>query len=384
MDVIWFSEITWSQMRQRHHQLIVRFPPDRRIFFIEPLDIYNDFHISCRKDKNVISIPAPTLINTRFKIAEKLLKQVWFRKLICLTELLYVKFLCRKYSVDKDDLLIIVSNIYSADVVDKLGARLICYDCNDDPLAFPFAPSWAEGYFYKLVNKADIIFVTSSGLKEKIESLRKNNIYQIGNGVDASFFNPSVEEPAELKSVKRPIIGYVGHIGSWFDFDIVNGLADSFPEATVVLVGPTDLLVWSKLDNLKQKSNVLTVGKIDYEKIPNYIRQFDVGLIPFKCNQLTYSANPNKLYEYAACGIPVVATAFSPDIEEYSDAIFVSKDRKEFIDNLKRALVKENKKDQRERLRSIALENTWDKKANKMVEIIRGYLSDSGSGDLSG
>lgn len=35
-----------------------------------------------------------------------------------------------------------------------------------------------------------------------------------------------------------------------------------------------------------------------YETLPNYLKAFDVYIIPFKVNELTPSSNPLKLYEY--------------------------------------------------------------------------------------
>jgi hypothetical protein len=40
------------------------------------------------------------------------------------------------------------------------------------------------------------------------------------------------------------------------------------------------------------------------------MQRFDVGLIPFRQNQLTASVDPIKYYEYRALGLPVVSTNF--------------------------------------------------------------------------
>jgi hypothetical protein len=40
------------------------------------------------------------------------------------------------------------------------------------------------------------------------------------------------------------------------------------------------------------------------------LRSFDVGLIPFRLNELTASVDPIKYYEYRASGLPVISTAF--------------------------------------------------------------------------
>jgi hypothetical protein len=42
--------------------------------------------------------------------------------------------------------------------------------------------------------------------------------------------------------------------------------------------------------------------------LPAYCKGFDVALNPFRINELTLSANPLKVREYLAAGLPVVST----------------------------------------------------------------------------
>jgi glycosyltransferase involved in cell wall biosynthesis len=50
------------------------------------------------------------------------------------------------------------------------------------------------------------------------------------------------------------------------------------------------------------------LGRRPYADLPAYCKSFDVGLIPFKLNDLTRAVNPIKLREYLAAGLPVVST----------------------------------------------------------------------------
>ena len=40
------------------------------------------------------------------------------------------------------------------------------------------------------------------------------------------------------------------------------------------------------------------------------MQEFSVGLIPFKCTDLTASVDPIKFYEYRALGLPVLSARF--------------------------------------------------------------------------
>jgi teichuronic acid biosynthesis glycosyltransferase TuaH len=59
---------------------------------------------------------------------------------------------------------------------------------------------------------------------------------------------------------------------------------------------------------------VRLVGAFTHNEAPSVIKRFDVAIIPFKCDEVSYGINPLKLFEYLAAGKPVVSTNFNPDI----------------------------------------------------------------------
>jgi glycosyltransferase involved in cell wall biosynthesis len=54
--------------------------------------------------------------------------------------------------------------------------------------------------------------------------------------------------------------------------------------------------------------NIHLLGRKPYADLPAYCRGFDVALNPFRINALTLAANPLKVREYLAAGVPVVST----------------------------------------------------------------------------
>src|SRR5262249_53912748 len=56
------------------------------------------------------------------------------------------------------------------------------------------------------------------------------------------------------------------------------------------------------------------LGRKPHEELPAYCKGFDVALMPFRINELTLNANPLKVREYLAAGLPVVSTAI-PEVE---------------------------------------------------------------------
>jgi glycosyltransferase involved in cell wall biosynthesis len=72
---------------------------------------------------------------------------------------------------------------------------------------------------------------------------------------------------------------------------------------------------------------VMFTGQVDYTEVPRYIAATDVCLIPFKPNAISAGAVPLKLFEYMACGKPVLSTRMqgvegvAHDIVQYCSSV---------------------------------------------------------------
>lgn len=54
--------------------------------------------------------------------------------------------------------------------------------------------------------------------------------------------------------------------------------------------------------------NVEHIPEQPGDQIPGFVRGFSVGLVPFVVDEMTQGVTPLKMYEYMACGVPVVAS----------------------------------------------------------------------------
>ena len=120
---------------------------------------------------------------------------------------------------------------------------------------------------------------------------------------------------AELAKLPRPLFGYVGTIGPWFDFEAVRTLAAAFPEGSVVLIGPTDVT----LPRLPR--NVHWLGQRAHAALPELLKGFDAGLVPFVPSALTNAVNPVKVHEYLAAGLVVLGTEFD-ELKRFSAPVY--------------------------------------------------------------
>lgn len=130
-------------------------------------------------------------------------------------------------------------------------------------------------------------------------------------------------DPAVLPALRRrdrapedrPVFGYVGTIGPWFDWFAVQALAEACPGATVRLIGPVFGAIPAGLPG-----NIELLPPCSHEAAMLAVEAFDVGLIPFLRNTLTDSVDPIKYYEYRAMGLPVLSTRFGEMRERGGDA----------------------------------------------------------------
>ncbi len=233
---------------------------------------------------------------------------------------------------------------------------------------------------YVCKNIQNTLVITSADkLFEDISTRRKSkeNIVLSSNGVEYDHFAKVKKDKQVLNKKyqtildqKKPIIGYYGALASWFDYDLVKKLAEKRPNINIVLIGIKydNSFDESKIDDLQ---NVYYIGPVNYKELPQYAVFFDVCTIPFILNDITVATNPLKAFEYMALEKPIITTAMK-ECKKYK-SIFIANNAEEFIDLIDKALKinKKNNKDYYELLKKEALDNTWNKKAEEIMYLLK-------------
>jgi glycosyltransferase involved in cell wall biosynthesis len=170
--------------------------------------------------------------------------------------------------------------------------------------------------------------------------------------------------------IRRPILGYIGTVGEWVDFDILRDLARARPDWSIVIIGPSTSKRFSSI--MKSCYNIHWLGEKEYQVLPTYLRGFDVCLIPFKVNEFTQRIYPTKLHQYLAGGKPVVSSPL-PDLEPFSSWVEFYSDAKELEMKIEKSLKEDSGQKVSERKR-VAGENTWDRRVKSMIEIFNSFI----------
>lgn len=129
------------------------------------------------------------------------------------------------------------------------------------------------------------------------------------NGFDEKLFDGKPKSvPSDLGGISRPVIGFVGVLFSFLDYVMIYKAAAAIPDASFVFVGPVEKEGRAGVERLKTLPNTYFLGRKQKNDIPAYVTNFDVCINPFKVDDVSRAVTPLKVYEYLACGKPVVST----------------------------------------------------------------------------
>lgn len=252
-----------------------------------------------------------------------------------------------------------------------LGQKFSVFDAVDNWIFHPAYQNLKEKLQknYEIISqKANVIFTVAPDLGDIFN--QKDKVKWIPNGVDYAHFQKKGDVPKELLKVKRPIIGYIGTIQSRVNLDLIKFIAEKNPNKSVVLIGP----IWPDADESKLTGleNVHLIGRIPYSHSPDYINQFAVGIVPHQAAGFVKTMNPMKIYEYLACGKPIVSTQMF-GFDALSEFIQITDSYEEFHQLINQEILQDNEIMKQKR-QEAAKRNSWQSRYNTMWQIIKSKL----------
>ncbi len=245
---------------------------------------------------------------------------------------------------------------------DKIKAKKTVFRIADNHAGFKKATTASLKLEKELIKNVDLVVCSAKNLVEKVKDLGCKAEH-LPNGVLFSQFMKEAPLPEEFRTIPQPIAIYVGAIEYWFDYDLINKLAEDLPQVSFVLIGPV------KENHFENKKNIYLLGPKPYSLIPSYLKSANVGMIPFNVNRfakLIHHVNPLKLYEYMASGLPVVATSWQ-ELETIDSPALLSRTYLEFKTNLLKALKNPKPK---QFYQSFAAKHDWSSTAQQLIEWI--------------
>ena len=237
------------------------------------------------------------------------------------------------------------------------------YYCVDDFTQFPGVDKrLITEMEEELIESSDLILYTASYLEKKFSSSGEK-IHYFPHGVDFDHFS-QIDKKREIAKDKKPVIGFFGYLSQWVDLDLIAKIAETRPDWKIMLIGGTD----QNIDCLKRFNNILLTGAVKYSQLPGSAADFDIGIIPFKINELTRAVNPLKFLEYMAMGIPVVSTPL-PELMRFADQVYLADNYTDFTAKIERALSEDNPDKRKLRIK-LASENSWASRSRQLIDLI--------------
>jgi len=191
-----------------------------------------------------------------------------------------------------------------------MDARRSCSICGFpdlDPRYPRFLP--VDAAEARVIAAVDLVFMLSPALFEKKGSINPAPTFVPG-GVNYAAYSQPVPEPADLRGIPRPRIGYSGAIKKQLDWPLIDHLITSHPEWSFVFLGPQAPHdgIAEAVRVLSGRPNVKFLGAKTMTEMPHYPQQFDVCIMPYTNDGYTKFIYPLKLHEYLAAGRPTVGT----------------------------------------------------------------------------
>lgn len=345
-----FSHLRWGFVYQRPQHLISRMSRDYKVLFIEEpigFDPHEEgtYHLEVINSNLHVIKPKVSNISSIKMILEEVLKTsnpevAWF------------------YSAAFSPLL--------ADFqFDK-----IVYDCMDELSLFKGAAPELMHQEKFLISEADVIF---TGGKSLFESKNKfhNNVHCFPSSVEREHFEKAKKDisvPADIAEIKQPVVGYFGVIDERINLDLLHKTALLQPETSFVMIGP---LAKIGEEDLPREKNIHYLGMKSYPELPNYLKAFDIAMMPFALNDATKFISPTKTLEYMAAGKPVISTAIKDVQRDYSHCIPIVASAQEFANQIEKILQNPDGSQQQTEYSEILENTSWDSTAAQMKQLLK-------------
>lgn len=260
---------------------------------------------------------------------------------------------------------VIAATIPSAwPVVQPMRRRVLLYNRSDRHSEFPEADRHrVSALEAALLEHADRVLYVSHELMAHDAPLVGERGVFLDHGVDLAHFTLEPgSPPRELDGIPRPVMGFFGGLDDYVvDLDLLADTARAIPDASLVLIGDATC----SMDRLTKLPNVHWLGYQPYDRIPALGRAFDVALMPWLDNDWIRYANPIKLKEYLALGLPVVSTDY-PEVHHGPGGVAIAHTREEFAQLIRAHLADPGDPQAR---RASVLGATWRARADQLLEI---------------
>ena len=355
MQLIYLSPVAWSSFAQRPHKFVEWFhrTTGKNVLWIEPyptrFPVLADFSRSRVAKGNENDLPPNwlTVLSPKAIPIEPIPASGIFNGILWGTIIRNIK----NFISDAPTMIVIGKpSVLALTIIHKFNELVSIYDAMDDFSSFYTGYSrWAmSNREKKMVKRVSKVWVSSTRLQQRWSKI-KSDVCLVPNGLDEKIL-PVPNSSVCVRDTK--VFGYIGTMGMWFDWSWVTELAKARPNDVIKLIGPLFAPPSCELPE-----NIEILKPCSQREALLAMQDFDVGLIPFKNNELTASVDPIKYYEYRALGLPVISSAFGEMVfRKNAEGVFLINPNEEIDIIINKSL---KFKDNDQKIREFISNNTW-------------------------
>ena len=247
---------------------------------------------------------------------------------------------------------------------------LVCYHIADE-YSFSEDEVPVDSREAALIAAVDRVFVTSDALMKKKGHINPST-FLVPNGVDFSAYSTPMSEPADLRGIQHPRVGYTGYLKKHVDWELLEWLAAAHANWSFVFVGPMtpEPAIDAAVRRLRNRANVHFLGPRTTRELSAYPQHFDVCIMPYRRTAYTQYINPLKLNEYLASGRPVVSSRIAA-IAGMENLVIPASSREEWSAALTTALDHRLQTSSAAQERqALAREHDWDARVDSIARLI--------------
>ena len=231
----------------------------------------------------------------------------------------------------------------------------------------------------------DAVCVVNEELKRYAIEMgaQSDKVHVVRAGIDTERFNPDVDGHMMRENLgigkDDVVLFFMGWLYSFSGLrEVTIELAkvrDVYPNVKLLIVGEGD--VYHELQQVKKDcglQQLVLVGWQPYEKIPEYIAASDICLLPAHNNEVMRSIVPIKMYEYMACGKPVISTKLPGIIKEFgydNNVIYVDRPAEVLEKVVELINDCESMREYMARARKFVEKHSWNKITDEFENIVK-------------
>ena len=263
------------------------------------------------------------------------------------------------------------NNFQFPSIEQRFQPDLVVADVIDDQRTWNISLEYEErlhGNYGDILHRSDLVFVNCHSVLRTMQEF-SDDIHLLPNATEVLDTDSQVwKKPVELARMKGPIVGYVGSLDmARIDLELLEAIAAARSDWNLVFIG--SLHMGREIRRLSEFKNVHFLGVRVHEEAMQFVRYFDVGIIPHLDNALTRSMNPLKVYVYFSLHVPVVATPIE-NMDDFSEFVGIGRTPTEFIDQIEQCLRENPLSRNRQGLRDMIIANSWQKRVDRIVKLI--------------